>query len=53
LTALPKGELLKFYGTRKKSSPFGTDFPRSGENGEAKRGNSCRADARLRGFYTS
>ena len=49
----PKGRAFEILRHTQKSSPFGTDFPRSGENGEAKRGNSCRADARLRGFYTS
>ena len=28
-----------------KGSPFGKDFPRSGENGKAKKGNSWRVSA--------
>ena len=36
-----------------KGSPFGKDFPRSGENGKAKKGNSWTPIGGLRGLAAS
>ena len=44
------GGFTKRKGKCIKAPPEWTDFPQSGEDGEAKKGNSWRANASLRGF---